>query len=178
MTCLIKQSRHGIMRLKLCKDCKIAITRENAYLDRKDRIRARCKTCDKLYRKKQHSTDAFSYLDKIYSKLKYEITSGRRRLSRANMAWQITPSHLYALWHKQDGKCNLTGVPMTHKSGVGKIDTNISIDRINPKVGYKPGNVQLITYRANILKHDLNESDLLRIADSIQRTLKNKKHSS
>jgi hypothetical protein len=47
---------------------------------------------------------------------------------------------------------------MTHaKDGEGKKDLNVSLDRINPNEGYKPGNIQLVAYRVNIMKHSLSE---------------------
>ena len=55
--------------MKLCKDCQIPITTANAYLDR-GTLRARCKKCDYRYRSSRAGTDAYAYMDKLFSKLK------------------------------------------------------------------------------------------------------------
>ena len=108
-------------------------------------------------------------MDKLFAKLKYEVTSGNRRTSRANLTWNINQAHLYNCYHKQKGKCALSGITMTWLTGQGKVDTNISIDRINPTVGYEPNNIQLITYRCNIMKHDLKEEDLYQLVSLINQ---------
>lgn len=155
--------------IKQCKDCNIPITKANAYIDRGDRIRARCKDCDKKYRATQAGLDQYSYMDKLFSKLRYEVQSGHRRTSRADLTWHINQAHLYNLYHKQAGKCALSGQTMTWLTGQGKVDSNISLDRIDPEKGYEPDNIQLITYRCNIMKHDLCEEELFRLIDLISR---------
>jgi hypothetical protein len=149
--------------IKRCKDCYIPITKVNAYIDRGDRIRARCKDCDKKYRASQAGLDQYSYMDKLFSKLRYEVKSGTRRTSRANLTWDITQAHLYNCYHKQKGLCALSGQTMTWLTGQGKVDSNISLDRIDPTQGYEPDNIQLITYRCNIMKHDLCEEELFKL---------------
>lgn len=161
--------------IKLCKDCGIQITKKNAFIDRGERLRARCKPCDYKYRAKKAGKDAYSYMDKLYAKLKYEVISGSRRTSRADLTWNISPSHIYARYHVQDGRCNLSNTKLTWKTGQGKVDTNISIDRIDPKKGYEPDNIQLITYRCNIMKHDMDEDNFIELLKMINRTLDNRK---
>jgi 5-methylcytosine-specific restriction endonuclease McrA len=155
--------------IKRCKDCDTPITKANAFIDRGDRIRARCKTCDYKYRAKRNGVDAYSYMDKLFAKLKYEVVSGHRRTSRADLTWHINQAHLYNCYHRQKGKCALSGIAMTWLTGQGKVDTNISIDRINPAVGYEPDNIQLITYRCNIMKHDMTEEDLYQLVALINQ---------
>jgi hypothetical protein len=165
--------------IKLCKDCNVKITRKNAYIDRGTSLRARCKACDYKYRSARAGRDVYSYMDKLFSKLKYEVVSGTRRTSRSDLTWNITQSHIYNLYHLQKGKCNLSGLTMTWKTGQGKVDTNISIDRIDPSKGYEPDNIQLITYRSNIIKHDMKEDNFMKIINMMCShrlyKLKNKK---
>jgi DNA-directed RNA polymerase subunit M/transcription elongation factor TFIIS len=161
--------------IKYCKDCKIVITKKNAFIDRGERLRARCKPCDYKYRAQRQGTDAYSYMDKLFSKLRYEVVSGTRRTSRTSLTWNINQAHLYNLYHKQDGKCALSGLQMTWLTGQGKVDTNISIDRIDPKVGYEPKNIQLVCYRCNIMKHDSSQEYFEKLAEMIVTTLQNKK---
>ena len=160
--------------MKFCKDCQTLITKANAYIDRGDRLRARCKPCDKKNRAKQAGTDQYSFMDKLYSKLRYEVQSGTRRSSRADLTWHINQAHLYNCFHKQDGLCALSGQQMTWITGKGWIDTNISIDRINPDIGYEPDNIQLVCYRLNIMKHNMKEDDFLALISEILATLQHK----
>ncbi len=143
-------------KIKRCKDCATPIDKSNAYVDKGDRVRARCKACDKIYRNKQYSLDAFSYMDKIYSKGKYEVKTGRRK-SRAGLKWHINQGHLYHLYNKQQGKCNFCAISMTWETGQYWRNHNISIDRIKNDVGYEPENIQLLCYRCNVMKHNLKE---------------------
>jgi hypothetical protein len=155
--------------IKRCKDCHTPITKVNAYIDRGDKLRARCKNCDKKYRATQAGLDQYSYMDKLFSKLRYEVESGHRRTSRADLTWHINQAHLYNCYHKQKGKCALSGQQMTWLTGQGRVDSNISLDRIDPTVGYEPDNIQLITYRCNIMKHDLCEAELFRLVRLINQ---------
>ena len=156
--------------MKFCKDCQIPITKANAYADRGEKLRARCKDCDKKYRATQAGLDQYSYMDKLFSKLRYEVQSGHRRTSRAELTWHINQAHLYNLYHKQAGLCALSGQKMTWLTGQGKVDTNISLDRIDPTLGYEPDNIQLICYRCNIMKHDLKEDALFKLVEMIETT--------
>jgi len=152
--------------IKLCKDCQIPITKANAYIDRGERLRARCKKCDYKYRSSLSGTDAYSYMDKIFSKLSYEVKSGRRK-SRSQLTWNINQAHLYHLYQKQKGKCALSGITMTWRTGEQWINENISLDRIDPGLGYEPGNIQLVCYRCNVMKHNMLEKDFLSFIKSI-----------
>jgi len=62
------------------------------------------------------------------------------------------------LWYKQEGRCALSGVHLTHHvDGRGVKEFNASVDRINNDVHYEPQNVQLVAYRINIMRHTLSE---------------------
>lgn len=43
----------------------------------------------------------------------------------------------------------------------------MSLDRIDPKKGYIPGNVQVLSRRANAMKNDASPEELLKFADWI-----------
>ena len=44
-----------------------------------------------------------------------------------------------------------------------------SLDRINPKLGYVKGNVQVISWRANNIKRDATAEELRLVADFVAR---------
>jgi hypothetical protein len=43
----------------------------------------------------------------------------------------------------------------------------MSLDRINPKLGYTKGNVQFISYKANVMKQDVDIDTLLLFAKRV-----------
>jgi hypothetical protein len=59
--------------------------------------------------------------------------------------------------------CPILGIPL--QRGVGKvIDGSPSLDRIDSTLGYVPGNVQVISYRANTLKNSATRDEILLMA--------------
>ena len=65
---------------------------------------------------------------------------------------------LMELWNTQQGKCAKTGITMTHLKGSGKVDTNVSVDRIDNNIKeYNKDNIQLVCYRYNLMKHEMDE---------------------
>lgn len=72
----------------------------------------------------------------------------------------LTIDYLLELWDKQEGLCALTGVPMTHVCGQGKVKTNVSIDRIDSSLGYTNSNVQLTCVVVNKMKLDMSDTEL------------------
>jgi hypothetical protein len=102
-------------------------------------------------------------------------TSGRLRKADgvrgqrdANGKWRrkkmpgstITGLELRELWHAQDGRCALTGQEMQLRNGKASIHS-VSVDRIDPAIGYHPGNVRLVTYQANAAKLMGTDADLI-----------------
>ena len=71
------------------------------------------------------------------------------------------------LWEKQDGKCALTGMQMTYKFYEGRVNTNLSVDRINSTKGYSKDNVQLVCMAANQMKNDLSMEEFINMCESV-----------
>lgn len=51
---------------------------------------------------------------------------------------------------------------MTWLIGAGKVLTNISIDRIDPSLGYEPENVMLVCRITNLMRNVLTCEDFVR----------------
>jgi transcription initiation factor TFIIIB Brf1 subunit/transcription initiation factor TFIIB len=90
-----------------------------------------CLTRPSRKRKKRHNT---------------EITP--KRLAMLNDI-HIDLDYLIDLYHKQDGKCAITGIEMCHIFGNPR---TISIDRIDSNQGYIEGNVHLVCQWVNLAK--------------------------
>ena len=114
----------------------------------------KCIECTKTQR--GFVTDRKTYFSKICSAQKYMHTSGKR--APKGLEWAINADDLLALFDAQEGKCSYSGVLMTtFRDGTGSHDLNASIDRKDPEQGYTKDNIHLVCYRANLMKHTLNE---------------------
>jgi hypothetical protein len=72
----------------------------------------------------------------------------RGRAELKGVAFQLTVEDV-----KIPEFCPVLGIPLRH--GVGKpCDNSPTIDRIVPEVGYVPGNILIISYRANRIKNN------------------------
>ena len=114
-----------------------------------------CMACKKQQNETRVSSSYENYLRNVYSQSMSTVKSGKRN---GGITWNIEPEDLVALWEKQDGKCAISGVYLTHhKDGTGHKEYNASIDRISGDKGYTIHNIQLVAYRINIMKHTLSE---------------------
>ena len=56
---------------------------------------------------------------------------------------------------------------MTFSIGKGRISSNVSIDRINPKLGYTIKNIQLVCMECNQIKSDFLIKDVYHYCKAI-----------
>jgi hypothetical protein len=73
----------------------------------------------------------------------------------------LNKKDVVSLFYSQNGRCAISGVEMTYTTSQGKVETNISIDKINPELPYIISNIQLVCHRVNILKWDKDINNLL-----------------
>lgn len=84
------------------------------------------------------------------------------RSEKKGITHNLTDEHILKCWEECDGKCVLSGVPMTTIRGNGwQVPTNASIDRIDQSMGYVEGNVRLICWQANQMRGRLTDDELL-----------------
>ena len=89
-----------------------------------------------------------------------DAKNGKNR-SRHPVDPNLTVDNLLYLFKKQNYKCAKTGIPLTHLKGQRKVNTNVSIDRINNDLKlYTLSNIQLVCYRYNLMKGDMTEKEL------------------
>lgn len=81
--------------------------------------------------------------------------------SKRKMGLNIDTEYILQLWEKQQGKCALTGIVMTRTYGSGRINTNVSIDRIDSFQPYNKGNVQLVCLAVNVMKQQMTTDELV-----------------
>lgn len=71
----------------------------------------------------------------------------------------LSIDYVLAMLARQEGRCALSGVPLTAAVGRGRVNTNLSIDRIDSAVGYVDGNIWLVCRVVNIMKNNLSVSE-------------------
>jgi len=83
----------------------------------------------------------------------------RRRARRDNLNFDITEEYIKSIWPK-DNKCPLLRTEF--KSGMKNKHVLPSLDKVVRKKGYVKGNVQIISYRANQLKSDIDDFEIFK----------------
>lgn len=132
------------------------------YRNNKDK---RCKKC----KQKQNKEARLKYDNdtKLFSLLSKRWLAARSRALSKNIPFTITKEYLVDLWNEQEGKCAVSGIPMTYEIDNGRIFTNVSVDQKNPGQGYTNENTQLICQAVNQLKSDWDMDTVLYICKQI-----------
>ena len=116
---------------------------------KKNGVDSWCRECRNNYKKEIGST-----LDKFLNDMgKWRKNCRYQR--KFDIKFELTFAQKKELWDKQNGLCALTGKPMTHIRGKGKVQTNASIDRIDSNKGYEFSNVQLVMWCVNRAKGEM-----------------------
>lgn len=158
------RSRHWKDGLLFCRMCGGYKKEEEFYANKTMPYRnykhTNCIECDKKRenksrRKNLGQTENLGYyLRNILNGIK---TRGRKN----NIEVSITLEDLLEQYKNQNGFCNLTNIKLTSFINKGKIPTNISVDRIDPKLNYTKDNIQLVCSRVNIIKLDDSIEDTI-----------------
>jgi len=111
---------------------------------------------------------------RIYERLRGDIArwaASNLRTSRAyckkrGLPCTITGADVAVLFDVQNGKCALTGRTLVFGSK-GQQRDSLSIDRIEPALGYVNGNVRLVTYQANMARGMFSDEELVSFCRAI-----------
>lgn len=80
------------------------------------------------------------------------LSAMRSRARKLAIEMSIGRQDLCDLYEQQAGRCAITGNIMTLIVGQGIVQTNCSVDRVNPKQGYTKNNIQLVCLWVNTMK--------------------------
>jgi hypothetical protein len=87
------------------------------------------------------------------------MTTSRSRAKKYGLSFTITEADIIPL----PAICPVLGIPL--RCGTSRSDQNAySLDRIDNQKGYEPGNVRVISWRANRLKNDMTVEEAMKIA--------------
>lgn len=89
------------------------------------------------------------------------LANARQRAAKAGVPFGITRADIVIPSH-----CPVLGVELVRRIGrKGGCDSSPSLDRIIPDLGYVPGNIVVVSRRANRIKTDATVEELEAVAD-------------
>jgi hypothetical protein len=92
------------------------------------------------------------------------LKSARKRAAKKGRDFTVTTRDLPPI----PKTCPVFGIPLFFTTG--RVTGNTpSIDRINNRLGYIPGNVRVISFRANTLKSYTTDEELMMLGDDARR---------
>lgn len=98
--------------------------------------------------------------------LSAKMSNIRKTVKKYNREFNIDLDYLVSLWEKQDGKCAITNLPLTHEYNC---PSGASPDRIDSKEGYIKGNVQLVCKAVNLAKNSLPNHQIVEWFEKIRQ---------
>lgn len=114
---------------------------------------------NKEWREQKRSEDRFRFV----------WYAAKRRAKLAGVSFTITKQDIIDIF-PLDGKCPMLGMELQFSNKVSR-DDSPSLDRVIPELGYVPGNIQLISYRANRIKNDASLVELKKIVAFLERKI-------
>lgn len=161
--------------LLICKKCFIPKNEKDFSDDKREKYRnfkcVYCRDCARKLSKKyflERKTDLKFYLQRLIYGITHKLKNTKSNYKKyKDLEMLITPEDLYDLYIKQNGKCAISGMEMTHFIGQGRVIKNISIDRIDSFKGYIKDNIQLTCLIVNTMKSDLDKDSFLDICKII-----------
>lgn len=97
--------------------------------------------------------------------MRLPLNESRYRARKNGIAHSISASDILVPTH-----CPLLGIPLI-RNPQRTSDGSATIDRIDPLLGYVPGNVRVISYKANRIKSNATADELRMLAVNLRRAL-------
>lgn len=167
---------------KFCTSCHTPLIDTNWSPAQRDRNKYRCRTCIAETRKEWLARNPTYHSDWVDNNRDLRNSYTRKTVRRkwCDRYWL----KLLAGRAKAEGvpfslttdntvipeKCPVLGIPLVRHEGSGPRVDSPSMDRFDPSLGYVPGNVMVISHRANTLKGNRSHEDLLKVVNSTTAT--------
>lgn len=167
---LVKDNwKDGLLKCHICGKYfpestfhKVGNSKKYSYRNNRDN---RCPQCKSIQNK--HNREKFSDNEKLKSILYNRLYGAKDRATKNKIEFNISIEDLLSLWNSQNGLCAISNVPMTFCLDNGRTFTNVSIDRINPNLGYIKENIQLVCMAVNQMKSDMSLEELYMFCEAI-----------
>jgi len=149
---------------QICSKCKILkkASEFNKHKNMKNGLFPYCKLCRKeirsgvIYENEQKARLIRRKSDIVSYKLRNIMWRAKRRSRENNLPFNLTLEYMRTLY---TDICPVFGFPLNYTRE--KITPDCaSLDKFIPDLGYVPGNVHIISVRANLLKKDASVSDI------------------
>jgi hypothetical protein len=135
--------------MKTCTRCKIEQNESNFCKASRnsDGLNYWCNTCRKKYRK-DHNDDRNKYMREFCKKdpIHNMFRGAKNRARIKKIPFTIIKKDLFIPTH-----CPILGIPLQKNKNISS-DNSPSLDRIIPELGYVPGNILVMSKRANTIK--------------------------
>ena len=101
-----------------------------------------------------------------YSPFKYSLNKARSRSKEKGQETDLTLEYLKETYDNQNGLCTYTRIKMeiprsSQDEDIKKSPTKLSLDRIDPNIGYFKGNVEFVCYCVNVMKNDFTKEEMI-----------------
>lgn len=108
-----------------------------------------------------------------YSPFKYSLNKARSRSKSRGEITDLTLEYLKQIWEDQKGLCSYTSIKMEmprscQDEDIKKSPTKLSLDRIDPNIGYVKGNVEFVCYCVNVMKNDFTKEQMVDFINQIK----------
>ena len=104
------------------------------------------------------------------------VAAARIRARRKNTPFDLGPNDIAALQKIIDeGHCEISGVELRFRGPRSAVSP--SLDRIEPQLGYVPGNVRIVCHALNAGMGDWGEAELLRVVEAWMSSPKSRRRS-
>lgn len=164
----------GNLISKFCGKCKLWKLPEEFYLNKYDSnhgLQSACTPCKQTPTFKEHRNarnrtekyrtynrnKAIRYRANFPTNYTYQKTKARAK--KFNIPFEIDMKYIESIW-PIDNKCPILLKEFTH--GRKCLQTNASVDRHDPKFGYIPGNISIISYKANTMKSNTSDFNIFK----------------
>lgn len=116
----------------------------------------RCRFCEQDRRRKRAGSALESHVSVM-------LAESRHRAKRKGVEFNLTKEDLLAMWAEQDGRCAISGMPLTHhrRGGEDRSLSNASLDRVNPRGQYSQENTHLVCAGVNLMRRHLELDEFL-----------------
>ncbi len=170
--------------MKICNQCKIPKALSEFYkkISSKSKASNSCKKCELAYKRIHYSNNKEEirkrqkeYRDsnqkelrlkrkqeRIQNPTKSMFNAARARAKKNGQEFSITKEDIVI-----PVICPILGF-ILNTSGGKRTDYSASLDRKDSSIGYIPGNINVISYRANRIKNDSTLSELRAIVDWLE----------
>lgn len=142
---------------KTCTNCGESKDRSEFFRSRdaKDLLQSHCKLCNKLRRQRWAANNKIADL----------VHKAKIRSKKDGIPFALTPDDLQI-----PKTCPLLGIDLDLSSS-GRSGSMPSLDKIIPERGYVPGNVWVVSWRANRIKSDASIWELEALARNLRRAI-------